>query len=177
MNEYQQQAKDFLTSTNTKIFIDGFRVVEQKDNKNEFGQPLKAVKMYIHLTRGDISQTFDYQGSHVDYLNYTGQIEVHTSRELNGKRYRGLRTDKMTPAKQINAKKEFKDNIPYNFLACVTKCKPDSFESFCSDFGYDDLPLSSYPEVKKIYKAVKEEWLKISTLYTFDELDQLQEIA
>jgi hypothetical protein len=63
---------------------------------------------------------------------------------------------------------------PYDLLASVQKYDPDTFENFCSDFGYNDQPLS--PKVRKIYTAVVKEWEKVNDFFTSEELEQIQEI-
>jgi hypothetical protein len=65
---------------------------------------------------------------------------------------------------------------PYDLLATVQKYAPDTFENFCSEFGYNDQPLSQYPKVRKIYNAVVKEWEKVNSFFTSEELEQIQEI-
>lgn len=60
----------------------------------------------------------------------------------------------------------------YDVLACLTKYDPNSFEDFCSDFGYD----SDSRRAEKTYKAVCKEWENITKLFTSEEIEQLQEI-
>lgn len=60
----------------------------------------------------------------------------------------------------------------YDVLSCITKYDPGTFEDFCSDFGYDEDSRSA----EKTYNAVCEEWENISLLFTYEEIEQLQEI-
>lgn len=64
----------------------------------------------------------------------------------------------------------------YDILSCLGIDYTESFEDFCSEFGYNDLPLSEYPRVKRIYDAVQEESEGLQRLYTEEELEQLAEI-
>ncbi len=64
----------------------------------------------------------------------------------------------------------------YDILACIQKYDPDTFENFCSDFGYNDQPLSNYPKVKKIYNAVCKQWKQVSRFFTDNEIEELREI-
>ena len=57
----------------------------------------------------------------------------------------------------------------YDVLACLTKYDPDTFENFCSDFGYD------YYDGKKVYKLVCKEWENVDKLFG-DIIEELQEI-
>lgn len=60
----------------------------------------------------------------------------------------------------------------YDVLACLTKYDPQTFEDFCSEYGYD----SDSRTAEKTYKAVKKEWQGISKLFNEAELDKLREI-
>ncbi len=61
----------------------------------------------------------------------------------------------------------------YDILACLTKCDPESFEYFCSEFGYDTDSRTA----EKTYKAVVKEWEAVNRLFPeTDVLDELREI-
>lgn len=60
----------------------------------------------------------------------------------------------------------------YDVLSCLTKSDPDSFETFCRDFGYDPDSRTAF----KIYKAVKREWENVKRLWSDEEIEELQEI-
>lgn len=60
----------------------------------------------------------------------------------------------------------------YDVLACIQKYDPGTFENFCSEFGYD----TDSRKAEKIYKAVCKEWQKVSTFFTSNEIEELQEI-
>lgn len=59
----------------------------------------------------------------------------------------------------------------YDVLACLTKYDPNTFEDFCSEFGYD----SDSRNAVKIYKAVCKERQAVERLFG-DCLNELQEI-
>ena len=65
-----------------------------------------------------------------------------------------------------------KEPTPYDILACLTKYDPETFEDFCSEFGYDTDSRSA----KKTYKAVVKEWNGIVSLFDDNELELLREI-
>lgn len=66
----------------------------------------------------------------------------------------------------------------YDILACVQKWDTGSFEEFCGEFGYNNLPLSEYPRIKKTYDAVCREYNAIRRLFPEDEvLRELQDIC
>lgn len=61
---------------------------------------------------------------------------------------------------------------PYDVLACLTKHDPYSFNDFCDEYGYNN----DSPRHKKIYDAVKKEYVNLKRLFDYSELKQLQEI-
>ena len=61
----------------------------------------------------------------------------------------------------------------YDVLACLTKYDPNSFEDFCSDFGYDTDSISD----KKTYKAVKNEWQDVSRVFSDSDIEAMREIV
>lgn len=60
----------------------------------------------------------------------------------------------------------------YDILTCLTKYDPETFENFCSEYGYDYDSRSA----EKTYKAVVEEYKNVTMLWNDDEIDQLSEI-
>lgn len=66
-------------------------------------------------------------------------------------------------------------NIPpsaYDVLASLTKSDPESFENFCSNYGYNEDSRKGH----KTYLAVRRGWMKINQFFTAKELEELQEI-
>lgn len=57
----------------------------------------------------------------------------------------------------------------YEVLACLTKHDPETFEDFCSEFGYDNDSRTA----EKTYKAVCKEFNNIQRLFTEEELELL----
>lgn len=60
----------------------------------------------------------------------------------------------------------------YDVLACLTKYDPETFEDFCSVFGYDE----DSRKAERIYEAVKEEYQNVAMLWNDSEIEELQEI-
>lgn len=59
----------------------------------------------------------------------------------------------------------------YDVLASITKYKPESFEYWCYEFGYD----TDSRKALKTYKAIVKEWESVNNMFN-DVLDELQEI-
>lgn len=60
----------------------------------------------------------------------------------------------------------------YDLLASLTKYDPESFEWFCSNYGYDTDSRKAF----RTYKAVCREWEKVNKFFSAEELEELQEI-
>lgn len=65
-----------------------------------------------------------------------------------------------------------KQPTAYDLLSCITKCDPGTFENFCADYGYDNDSLKD----EKIYKTVLKEWKQVESIFTTEQIEQLQEI-
>jgi len=59
----------------------------------------------------------------------------------------------------------------YDVLACLTKYDPESFEDFCSEYGY----FKSERKSEMIYGRVLSEWQNVEYMFG-DCLDELREI-
>lgn len=59
----------------------------------------------------------------------------------------------------------------YDILTCLTKYNPETFEDFCSEYGYNTDSINA----QKTYKAVKREFNGVNRLFS-DILEELQEI-
>ena len=73
-----------------------------------------------------------------------------------------------------NDAREEKDPRPYDVLACISSdanC-PETFEKFCSDYGYDTDSRKAEAE----FKSLKAFAIKLRRFFTQEELDKLQEI-
>ena len=59
----------------------------------------------------------------------------------------------------------------YDILATLQKYDVDSYEDFKNEYGYDDTK-----DTKRIYKAVAQEYEKVCTLWSTEEIEMLLEI-
>jgi hypothetical protein len=59
----------------------------------------------------------------------------------------------------------------YDVLSCITKYKIESFENFCSEYGY----LIDSKKAEKIYKKVCNEYKNVMRLFS-DIIEELREI-
>lgn len=64
----------------------------------------------------------------------------------------------------------------YSVLACLGFYTPDSFDDFCSEFGYEFKNESEYIKTKSIHLDCLDQSKNLRKLFTVSELDMLSEI-
>jgi len=169
---YEQQAIDFLAKTNTAFTAEFLKNGKHFPNDKEVRDIYK-----ITLKRGQRTFSFNFGQSIMNSQYYQDPIKERTY-TLNG----GARTgnysindvEKYKNGFPINAIKLIKGTAPtaYDVLTSLTKYDPGTFDDFCSEFGYDEDSKSA----EHTYNAVKEEYLKVISLFTDEEIEQLREI-
>jgi len=163
MSEYETQAQEFLTKTNTTIKADfvGYKkhFVDDKEKRDVYK---------VTFTRGERSFFVMFGQS----LNCSGKFRYldHVNNDFKElKKVSGFHSLKQV---QCSINKEQKPVSAYDVLTCLQKSDVGSFKDFCSDFGYDDDSLKAH----KTYKLVVEEYKNVLTLWSDEEIDLLQEI-
>jgi len=73
---------------------------------------------------------------------------------------------------------EHKGLSDYSVLSCLQGYELGSFDNFCDDFGYSDLPLSKASEIKEVYHKCLKEYEGVLEICGDDDelLQELQEI-
>lgn len=170
--DYQQQANDFLQSTNCEFSATYLRTGKY------FHSDKEERDIYnITLKRGSRSFTFTFGAS----LNDSGFYYTINKRKVNIDR-------KDIATKDLKFKIKMKDHsfmpqidtihypiapTTYDVLASLTKCDIGTFENFCSEFGYD----TDSKTAEKTYLAVKNEYNQLCALFTDAEIELMQEIS
>ena len=173
-SKYEQQAEAFLKATNTEFKCEflkhGKHFVDDKETRDIYR---------ITLTRGKRSYTFNFGQSIVNsgfyYTKGRQVIQIDRSQLTNKNLVLWI---KLRDYDFLNNGKSDKIHYPvaptaYDVLACLTKYDPDTFENFCSEYGYDE----DSRKAEKIYNAVLDEWRNVCALFTDEEIEQLQEIS
>lgn len=171
MSEYQQQALDFLKKTNTTIDIQ-----YEKFDKHFNTDTQKRDIYRIMIKRGNRSFSFNYGQSIVN----SGIIHAWNIKNSTPFRHNNINCVSCGDIENLNyyATKDFKllkkRQFPneYSILACLTKYPVDTFDNFCSEFGYD----TDSKKAEKTYNAVKEEWDNVQKIWNDEEIKLLQEI-
>ena len=140
---------------NKKHFNDVYSIklcVGSRVYKFEFGQSLNNSGFYV------------LQGKRKTYLDRT-KIKTRQDAIRHINMYRGIVFDANIDTIHFPV-------VPtmYDILTCLTKYDPDSFENFCSEYGYD----TDSRKAEKTYNAVYDEWLNVSRLFNDEQLEVLQ---
>ncbi len=175
INEYDQQAIDFLIKTNTT-----FKAEFKRNDLHFSGDTDKRDIYEITLKRGDREYIFEFGQSLNDSgFYYTkGRQITQLDRKLLDVKNIGSHIKRKLDFSFMNNGKSDIVHLPvaptaYSVLACLTNYDPGTFEDFCGEFDYD----TDSKKAEKVYNAVKSEWLNVQRLFTDKEIDILQEIS
>lgn len=167
MSEYTQQANDFAKKYGVELHILG------REYKKYFASDEQPRFVYsLELSRGGESYQFEFGQS----------IASITFKEIETKE--PTKRTKRSNGKYGNHARYYEQGEPiscetptmYDVLSCMQKYDVGTFDDFCREFGYNDLPLSAYNETMKIYKAVVREHKEMERLFS-DCMEELQEIS
>lgn len=169
---YQQNAIDFLNKTGVKMTVKFIKNGKHFDTDKEdrdiyeiefirgnrsmqimFGQSLKNSGFYY--TKG--KQKIDIDRKHLENKNLLTLIRSRDFNFLNNKT-----SDIIHKPIEPTA---------YDVLACLQKYDVGTYENFCAEFGYSADSKSA----EKTYKAVKDEYLKVCSLFNEQEIEILSE--
>jgi len=156
-------AKELGIEMITKFLKNDYHFADDKDTRDIYKVTLK---------RGNRKYSFEL-GQSIMKSQYYQDKNTGRTYTLNG----GNRTGghKVTNPQYIeNYCVLIKGEEPtlYDVLACLTTQDPETFEDFCSSYGYDTDSRSA----KKIYKAVVKEYDNMCKLFNDKELEVLNEI-
>ena len=167
---YEQQANDFLSKTNTSIKIEflkyDFHFIGDKEKRDIYT---------VEIERGSRKFTFNFgnsvhhSGEYIGYKNMcTNEFGKHLFTKYEFEKTLRLR------AKYFGIEKNPNFEVPsnYSILACLQKYDVGTLEDFCSDFGYDE----DSKKAEKIYNAVCKEYENVCKIWSDEEIELLQEI-
>lgn len=170
---YQQQAEDFLKNTNSELTI-----TFDKFDYHFIGDKEKRDIYNVTLKRGNREYAFKF-GNSINNSQFKIVARYFNREELkncleNGKvnKYKFANNFFTLTLDESNKIQYPKAPDAYDILACLTKYDPDTFENFCSEYGYDE----DSRKAEKTYNAVKDEYLHLCMLYSPEEMELLQEI-
>ena len=172
---YEKQATDFLEKTGCTMTI------TYKETREYFpGEKEKRDVYSVKIERGRRIWEFEFGNSIKDseFVAVYGKTKYPIP-----EKFREKSNSEITLYVKWNLQSDFgtvkADHIirpvapsEYSILACLTKYDPDSFENFCSEFGYD----TDSKTAERTYKAVRDEWMNVCRIWNDEEIEQLQEI-
>lgn len=177
MNEYDQQAADFLNKTKTRLLIKFLRYGRYFDDDKE-----ARLIFEFTLSRGNRS-----------YTSSLGESVVKTFQALTGRRYPNRMTisdeedlnkavGSITGGKVRRADMSGLTNIPhpsaYSILACLEKSEPDpNVDIWARDVGYEWGKNTSIQRILETHKTCREQYLGLCTLFNEEEMAELAEIS
>lgn len=180
ITDYQQQALDFLATTNAQIEVKYLRTGKHFDDDKE-GRDIYKVTLSCKGRKFtfDFGQSINDSGFYYQYK--TGKTKFPLDRKYLDKDYfKGKSLGLIGTIKMKDS--SFVPNLDiihypkapnaYDVLCALTKYDPGSFENFCGEFGYD----ADSRRAEKTYKAVQNEYTQLCALFTDTELKSMQEI-
>ncbi len=182
MNEYIKQADEFLKLTGTKI-----QSVLIYNGKYFDGDTLNRDVYSVNITRKHAHINFKFGQS----INDSEKFELLTGkakgRFLDAKGLffddpkQSIHVSELIKSSGQSINKGWTQHVKYHpgvtpsnytILSALTKYDPGTFENFCSEFGYD----TDSKKAEKTYNAVVEEWKNVQTIWSEEEIEELQEI-
>lgn len=154
--QYEQQAHDFLNKTNAKINTK-FICYDKHFSSDDQSRDIYEVTIERH---GKKPFVFRF-GQSIMYSS--GYVEKCAQQRL----------DRGEPVRKVAAYKKsaIKHPSSYDILAALTKSDPETFDDFCSNYGYSN----DSRKAENIYFAVQKEWREVNRLFG-DVLEELQNI-
>lgn len=169
MNEYLEQAKNFLNKANAKCEI-VYGGISRNENWGE-KEKRNWYDVIITTPRGKMTFTF------WDSIHNT-EISTMTFEEYTKKKLKYNRVANMSYGENVKVKNDLirlkAEAVPneYDVLACLEKYDPGTFEDFCSEFGYNEDSRTA----ERIYIAAINEYKDLTRIFTEKQMEELSEI-
>ena len=172
---YEKQATDFLEKTGCKITI------TYKENRKYFHGEKETRDVYdVKIERGNRKFKFEFGNSINDseFVAVYGKTKYPIPAIFREKSNREIalyvKSNLQSDFGTVKYDHIIRPVAPseYSILACLTKYDPESFEDFCSEFGYNEDSRNA----ERTYSAVVKEWQNVCMIWTDDEIEELREI-
>ena len=168
MNEYLEQAKNFLNKANAKC-----EIVYGGISRNENWKEKEKRSWYdVTLTtpKGTMSFVFwdSIHNTEISMMTLEQYVEKKLRRRFEDMSY----ADKKKAEVQLQKLKDEAKPNAYGVLACLQKYDVGTFEDFCSEFGYDEDSRTA----ERVYIAVIKEYKDLTRIFTEEQMEELCEI-
>ena len=175
MSEYTEAAEKFLTDTGTTLTIEfqytGPYFAGDKDKRDVYRFTLKNARGEYSSTFGDSIRNTERRA----FAAMIGQGWAYWSKEAARMGFRKEAGSETISRKSLAEARNYRPSA-YDILACLEKYEPDTFDNWAAEMGYNDRPLSEYPNVLKVWTACVEQYRGLSRMFSADEMEQLREI-
>jgi len=184
MNDYNKQAENFLTSTNSTLTTT-FREIKTEPGTSiaddRFTECKARLAFDFTIKRGERSTSGTYTGSIRDCYEilvgeaYPANMTLHTEALHQSN---ALLLDRQTArrVKKGTSSKDLPHPRPYDILSCLQKYEVDAdVDAFAAEYGYRDTD-TPIKEILRIHAACLAEYSGLLSLYNDAEMAMLQEI-
>lgn len=164
MSRYEKQANDFLEKTGTTFKAEFIAHKKHfQDDEDERDVYLITFEKNGRAKTLEFGQSLNCSGQWIAYLPKGEREYINDKKRAISLKSKGV---------QVSKNKDFEIPNAYGVLSVIVKEDPDTFDVFCSNFGYD----TDSRKAEVIYKAVMNEWDKVQMLWSEKELELLREI-
>ena len=178
MNEYEQQANEFLKETGTEFKAEflkhGFHFPDDTDKRDIYEITLKRGSREFKFNFGQSIANSGFKiinKTNNKVLKYGWEDEALKYANNDLKKFKAFVFDKFRVMGCLKVT-ELKTPSVYDVLACLQSYEVGSFKDFCDEFGYNEDSIKA----EKIYYAVLNEYNNLKLLYSDEELLKLGEI-
>ena len=172
MNEYQKQAKDFLTSCNATMEIEFVGI----DINQNWQDNTKRAKYRVTIKTPRGSMMLDFWDSEMNTSIITMTTDQY-SRKIYSRYFDGLSNlEKSRLQKELKALKTDAKPSEYTILACLTKYDPGTMHDFFDEFGYELNNVDDMFCFMNTYNAVVKEYRDLCRIFTEEQMTILREI-
>lgn len=176
--KYDEAAETFLSETGAEIEI------QFHEHGRHFDTDKEDRDIYtVLIKRGSRKYEFKFGNSVADSgFYYTmGKNKRQIDRKYLTEKWRQKLMSFITMNSGGSFRNNWKSDIihypkkpsKYTVIACLQKDVPGTHHDFCSDFGYDKDSISAL----KVYKALLNEYINLSRLFSDSELRAMSEIV
>lgn len=182
-SEYREQGAMFLSETNTTLEV--IEAVPQTSPLWGKEGEKHGIKYSVTLKNARGSYTFDFWGSIHDANMLALAEKVKGYGKTSSPEFFKIadfykeKTGRILPAVWMSLNKLTEKTRTlitpdaYDMLNCLQPMSADTFEDFCSEYGYDEDSRSA----EKTFNAILSQDRAMRKLFTSEELEALNEIA
>lgn len=179
---YQSKVDTYLAEIGVEFKAEflgyGKHFADDKESRDRYRATFKRGRSEFSV---DFGQSLSHSQPSPEFKQSWREVYHHTPEDLekamalpSGSQHH-LRRELALAAKRLRVcVPDPKAPTAYDVLACVEKCPPPpTFEEWAEEMGMD--PDSRKGE--RVFRAVVEEWLKVSRFFSAEELERLAELA